>query len=255
MTATPSKFQHLECRLEQGTLLVTLIDTQLSGDELAEALRKEMLSASDLYPTPKWIIDFRRVQFFTSAGIRPLLTLHRKLQSSGAKLVLCNLRAEIAEVFHATRLLATPGSPPGPFEAAANLEEALCRLRHHRSRVENGVAVLSMALKELRGEDLANDLGKELISSWQASKSAHVILDLKEVEIVTSPCIRSLLQLRNQVKERGGHVALCGLLPQVAETFTVTRLISPSSETPSLFASFPDVTAALATLAKKNPEN
>src|SRR5688572_20790417 len=115
-------YQHLDCRTEPGALVVTLKDSHVSGDELAESIRKELLTASEEFDASKWVLDFCRVQFFTSSGIRPLLTLHRKLQSNGARLVLCNLRDEIAEVFHATRLLATAGSPPGPFEAAPNLE-------------------------------------------------------------------------------------------------------------------------------------
>ncbi|MFO0965322.1 MAG: STAS domain-containing protein [Gemmataceae bacterium] len=247
---TQTKFKHIDCRREHGALLVTILDTHLSGDELAEALRKELLGAAEDQPASKWIIDFRRVQFFTSAGIRPLLTLHRRLQSSGARLVLCNLREEIAEVFHATRLLATPGSPPGPFEAAPDLEQALCRLRHHVTRLQDGLLVVGIGVKEMRGEELADDLGKELIQSWQASGSPHVVIEMTGVEIVTTPCMRSLLQLRHQVKEKGGLVALCDLTPQVADTFAVTRLIASNPETPSLFLSFPDVTAAVAGLAK-----
>lgn len=248
MPMTLPSFQHLDCRLEQGTLLVSLLDSHVSGDEMAEALRKEVLAASEAYPVPKWVLDFSRVQFFTSAGIRPLLTLHRKLQSSGARLVLCNLREEVAEVFHATRLLATAGSPPGPFEAAPDLEQALRRLRRHTSRSEQGVLVLVMAEKELRGEELADDLARELLNTWQAFPSLNVVIDFKDVEIVTTPCIRSLLQLRNQVKEKGGRVAVCNLTPQVAEIFSVTRLIPTTPGTPSLFQSCPDVPSAVQTL-------
>src|SRR4051812_18368300 len=104
-------FARLQCRMDQGVLVVALLDETLNRDDTAEALRKELLTAADHYRTPHWIIDFARVNFLSSAAIRPLLTLHRKLQSDGARLVLCNLRNEIAEVFHATRLLATPGSP------------------------------------------------------------------------------------------------------------------------------------------------
>lgn len=245
---TQAPFAHLECKLDQGTLVLSLLDSNVSGDELAENLRRELLAASEAHPVPKWVLDFGRVRFFTSAGIRPLLTLHRKLQSSGARLVLCNLREDIAEVFHATRLLATPGSPPGPFEAAADLNEALCRLRHHTSRMESGVLVLTMAHKELRGEELADDLAKEMMNSWQAVQARNVILDFQGVEMVTTPCMRGLLQLRAQVKEKGGQVVLCNLTPQVAEIFSVTRLISSNPAIPSLFQAHPDVASAIKAL-------
>lgn len=245
-----TSFQHLDCRQEPGALVVTLKDSHVSGDELAEAIRKELLNASEEFEVSKWIVDFSRVQFFTSSGIRPLLTLHRKLQSSGARLVLCNLREDIAEVFHATRLLATAGAPPGPFEAAPDLENALRRLRRHTCKLEDGILILTMGEKELRGEELADDLAHELLNSWHANPVTNVLIDFKDVEIVTTPCIRSLLQLRNQVKEKGGQVAVCNLTPQVAEIFSVTRLVPPSPGTPAVFGCYGDVATAKKALAK-----
>jgi len=244
-------FEHIQCRPEHGIVVVTLIDAQLSGDELAEKLRKEMLSAADMYSAEKWVIDFARVQYFTSSGIRPLLTLHRKLQSAGSRLVLCNLREEIAEVFHATRLLATAGTPPGPFEAAPTLDDAMRRLRHHVSRVENDVLILTITEKELRGDAMADALSKEWIGSWKEHAGHGIALDFQAVEMITTPCLRGLIQLRNQVKEKGGEMALCGFTPQIREVFTVTRLVAPGPESPSLFQAYADVSSAVAALSRR----
>ena len=54
-------YQHLQCRLESGVLVIVLKDSQISGDELAEALRQELLAAVSHFNATKIVIDFHKV--------------------------------------------------------------------------------------------------------------------------------------------------------------------------------------------------
>jgi anti-anti-sigma factor len=59
---------------------------------------------------------------------------------------------------------------------------------------------------------------------------------------------RPLLSLNRLVRQRQGRFILCGLQPQVAETFAVTRLIDTSGVHRATFENFPDVPTAVADL-------
>src|SRR5688572_26480897 len=94
-----SHFQHIACKSESDVVVVTLLDDQLQGDHGVEDFRRELLDASTRFAAKKWVLDFRHTGFFSTAGLRPLLSLHRKLQSTGGRIVLCNLRPELVEMF------------------------------------------------------------------------------------------------------------------------------------------------------------
>src|SRR5438445_11393263 len=121
-----AQFKHIQCHVEQGVFVVNLLDKQLRGDELGDALRQELIAAVNEAGTQRVVLDFKDVDYLSSSGIRPLLSLRRHLQ--GGRLVLCNLGPMIADVLHATRLISTSGSSTVPFEAAPDLATAIARL-------------------------------------------------------------------------------------------------------------------------------
>lgn len=45
------------------------------------------------------VVDFENIEYISSAGLRVLLLVAKKLQSGGRKIVLCAMRDHIAEVF------------------------------------------------------------------------------------------------------------------------------------------------------------
>ena len=49
-------------------------------------------------------LDFSDVDLFTSEGLGRLITLHRKLQAKKGRLVLCNIKQDVRDVFKITKL-------------------------------------------------------------------------------------------------------------------------------------------------------
>jgi anti-anti-sigma factor len=119
---------HLTATVHQDVLVLTITEEQVQGDELADALRQEMLDAVATAGVMKVAFDFRDVRYLGSAGFRPLLSVYRKLQGQGGRMVFCNLAPEVAEVFLITRLATTSRSTVAPFEIAPDLPAALARL-------------------------------------------------------------------------------------------------------------------------------
>ena len=122
--------RHLQARTEQGVLVLTIVDDHVQTDTVAEELRDELLAVLDGVKPTAVALDFRNVQYLSSAGFRPLLSLRRKLHEVGGRLVLCGLNPEVANVFRLTRLISTSSSYSAPFEAEADVPAAVARLRN-----------------------------------------------------------------------------------------------------------------------------
>src|SRR5262249_12730708 len=149
------------------------------------------------------------------------------IEEKKGRMVFCNLRPELAEVFIVTRLVSPTRSVTAPFEVANDVADALSRLRVHTSRTERGVLILTPTERHLAGESLADALTAELSATVADANASKVVLDFKDVEGLTTPCMRPLITLVHQLRAKGGRLILCNLRPLVAEVLTVTRLISP----------------------------
>jgi anti-anti-sigma factor len=110
-------------------VVVLRIETaQVSGDTLAEALRDEFLTVYSRSGAQNAVIDFRCVNYLSSAGFRPLLSLLRAVHGRGGRLVLFGLRPNVEETFTTTRLISTRGSSPSTFELQPDLAGAVASL-------------------------------------------------------------------------------------------------------------------------------
>lgn len=241
-------FRHIACHMDGGVLVVTLVDSQIKGHEVADELRQELLDAAALYPTRKWVLDFRQVDYFSSGGIHPLLTLHRKIQGTVGRLIFCNLRRDLLDVFMVTRLISPSRSATSPFELARDLPEALAKLRHVTRAIVEGVLVFTLVEPNLHGDLLADELTTELEVGVAETGIHRVVLDFQHVQAITTPCMRPMLHLRSLVRMQGGRVVLANLSILVEEVLAVTRLVAPNPVTPGLFESYPDTESAVKAL-------
>src|SRR5262249_46815396 len=134
-------------------------------------------------------------------------------------------------------------------EMANDVADALSRLRLHTSRMERGVLILTPTERNLAGESLADALTAELSATVADANATKAVLDFKDVECLTTPCMRPLITLVHQLRAKAGRLILCNLRPLVAEVLTVTRLISagggqaPLESAPTLDAAFTALSA------------
>lgn len=115
-------YQHLKTNTDQGCLVLRIVTQQVRGDDLAEKLRAELLDAVARAGLNKVVLDFQNVEFISSAGLRPLIALRRKLQESSGQLRLTGLAPYVADVFRTTRLFS------GPFELQPDVASAVTNL-------------------------------------------------------------------------------------------------------------------------------
>jgi anti-anti-sigma factor len=121
---------------------------------------------------------------------------------------------------------------------------------HLRATMHSDVLVLTFLDAELAGDDTVHELRMELLTAVNDPAVVKVILDLQHVSYLGSAAIRPFLALKQQLKERGGRVVLCGLAPMLVEVLRVTRLIEQDQGLPGIFESIGDVPTALKQLER-----
>jgi stage II sporulation protein AA (anti-sigma F factor antagonist) len=122
------QYQHMSCQVDGGVLLVTISEANLTGDALAEALRRELLTALAHSGAAKIVLDLGKVTYMSSAAFRPLLSLKRKIQELGGRLVLCGLKGEVEHIFRVTRLVTTSPNMLAPFEMQPDVAAARAKM-------------------------------------------------------------------------------------------------------------------------------
>jgi len=119
---------------------------------------------------------------------------------------------------------------------------------HLTRRTEQDILVLTITDKHLRDEKPCAELRGELLASLAETGAKKVVVDLGQVEVVSSVAFRPLLSLRRAVEDAGARMVLCNLSEMVAEVFHVTRLLISGKSSVAPFEAKPDVASAIAFL-------
>jgi anti-anti-sigma factor len=122
------RFLHLSCRLDQGVLIAVINRAELRGEELTDAVRKELIAAVEHFGSTRVVLDLKPVEFLTSLGIRALMNFRRHLREKGGQVLLCNLEPAVAEILMVTRLAGVSQSSLIPFGIAPDAATAVTAL-------------------------------------------------------------------------------------------------------------------------------
>lgn len=121
-------YRHLKNQVEQGVLVLTLTENQVLDEDLAEALRLEMLAAVGHAGAQRVVVDFHAVKSVSSAIFRPLLSLQGRLKEHGGRLVLCGLTAMLEQVLRMCGMIEAPATSGPCFATETDLAAALARI-------------------------------------------------------------------------------------------------------------------------------
>jgi len=121
--------RHLKSAVEQGVLVMTITETELQDEKLADSLLRELQAQVTHNKLNKVVLDLHNIKYVSSVAYRPFLSLRRKLQEMDAtsRLILCGLSCMVGDVFYTTRLISRTGSFDAPFEMAVDVPAALAR--------------------------------------------------------------------------------------------------------------------------------
>lgn len=124
----PEDYRHIVVDERAGVLIITIQDQQIDDWDQSESIRKEMVDAFTGSAQDKAVVDLRNVDYMSSVGYGPFLSLQSRVNQTGGRLMLSGLNPTVEKVFHVTRLMISPRSPKSVFEASNTLESAIREL-------------------------------------------------------------------------------------------------------------------------------
>jgi anti-anti-sigma factor len=118
----------LEASLDGDVLVFTALRPQFEGEEVATALKEELLGGLARHKASKVVLDLTGVRYLTSVVFWPLLVLRKQLHLQGGRLLLCGLTETVRDIFTTTRMVSGPGTFDAPFEVKEDRAQALAQL-------------------------------------------------------------------------------------------------------------------------------
>jgi anti-anti-sigma factor len=87
---------------EKPVAVVEILDEKLWAPAALQDLARELTSVLEAGRT-NILLDLARVDYISSAALNRLINFHKRVQTAGGDLKLCNMRPSIEDVFVATR--------------------------------------------------------------------------------------------------------------------------------------------------------
>ncbi len=99
MSAPAPRRRRIEVEEVGGIAVVTFVDKRILGEQNIQMIGDDLFRLVDGLGRRKVLLRFGSVEFVSSAALGKLITLHRKLQAVGGKLVVCDVPRDLREVF------------------------------------------------------------------------------------------------------------------------------------------------------------
>ncbi len=103
MTSQPRR-RRLEVEDIGDVTVVNFTDRKILDEQNIQVIGEQLFSLVDEAGRRKVLLNFGNVEYLSSAALGKLITLNKKLQAAGGRLILCNIDPQIYEVFEITKL-------------------------------------------------------------------------------------------------------------------------------------------------------
>lgn len=103
MTTQPRR-RRLELEDVGEVTVVNFVDKKILDEQNIQIIGEQLFDLVDNQAKKKILLNFSNVEFLSSAALGKLITMNKKVQQAGGKLVMCNIAKEILEVFEITKL-------------------------------------------------------------------------------------------------------------------------------------------------------
>ncbi len=98
------KTSHVVAHTEGDVGVVTLTDVRLTDLNMIEKTGKELTELVEKRYMVKMVLDFTKVKYLSSAALRQLIALKKRLDKEKGEVKLCSIAPEIMTVFKTTQL-------------------------------------------------------------------------------------------------------------------------------------------------------
>ena len=98
------KRRRVETEEINGVTVVNFIDRKILDEQNIQKIGEDLFHLVDSENRQKILLNFGNVEYLSSAALGKFITLNKKVQAAGGKLILCNIDPNIYEVFEITKL-------------------------------------------------------------------------------------------------------------------------------------------------------
>ena len=103
MSSQPRR-RRLEVEDVGDVTVVSFVDRKILDEQNIQVIGEQLFKLVDDDGRRKLLLNFGNVEYLSSAALGKLITLNKKVQSAGGRLILCNIAEQIREVFEITKL-------------------------------------------------------------------------------------------------------------------------------------------------------
>src|SRR5262249_49177771 len=103
MSSQPRR-RRLEVEDIGDVTVINFVDRKILDEQNIQIIGEQLFSLVDQDGRRKLLLNFGNVEYLSSAALGKLITLNKKLQAVGGRLILCNIDPQIYEVFEITKL-------------------------------------------------------------------------------------------------------------------------------------------------------
>jgi anti-sigma B factor antagonist len=115
--SSPTRRRHLDVEDIGDVTVVNFTDRKILDEQHIQTIGEQLFSLVDEAGRRKLLLNFRNVEYMSSAALAKLITLNKKIKEVGGRLVLCDIEPQIMEVFEITKLDRIFSIYPGEQEA------------------------------------------------------------------------------------------------------------------------------------------
>ena len=84
--------------------VINFVDRKILDEQNIQIIGEQLFKLVDDDGRRKLLLNFGNVEYLSSAALGKLITLNKKVQAAGGRLILCNIDPQIYEVFEITKL-------------------------------------------------------------------------------------------------------------------------------------------------------
>jgi anti-sigma B factor antagonist len=103
MSAQPRR-RRLEVEDIGDVTVINFVDKKILDEQNIQIIGEQLFGLVDQDGRRKLLLNFKNVEYLSSAALGKLITLNKKLQGAGGRLILCDIDPQIYEVFEITKL-------------------------------------------------------------------------------------------------------------------------------------------------------
>jgi anti-sigma B factor antagonist len=102
--STQPRRRRLEVEHIGDVTVVNFVDKKILDEQNIQIIGDQLFSLVDEEGRRNLLLNFGNVDYLSSAALGKLITLNKKLQTAGGRLILCDIADTIFEVFEITKL-------------------------------------------------------------------------------------------------------------------------------------------------------